>query len=274
MLSADDGLKVLIRGGGEMASGIAHRLHQCHIKVLITEIEAPTAVRRTVAFAEAVYEGYQIIEGVKAAKVRDAEAARVQWQRGNIPLLVDPDARIRTIVMPDVIVDARMAKKSTRRKISDAPLVIGVGPGFIAGTNVHAVVESNRGYHLGRVLWHGEAECDTGVPAPVGGFTHARVLRVPCAGRFNALREIGEPVKVGETVAEVRGIPITAEIPGMLRGMLKNGIEVAQGIKAGDVDPRGQKEYCYSISDKARAIGGGVLEAILHTFKNLKVPAA
>jgi xanthine dehydrogenase accessory factor len=274
MLSADEGLKVLIRGGGEMASGIAHRLHQCHMKVLITEIEAPTAVRRTVAFAEAVYQGYQIIEGVKTLKVSAAAAVGEQWQRGNIPLLVDPDARIRMTVMPDVIVDAIMAKKTAHTKISDAPLVIGVGPGFIAGTNVHAVVESNRGYHLGRVLWSGAAECDTAVPAPVAGFTHARVLRVPCAGRFRALREIGDLVKVGETVAEVKGVPIKAEIAGMLRGILKNDIEVAQGVKAGDVDPRGQKEYCYSISDKARAIAGGVLEAILHTFENLKVPAA
>ena len=267
------GLKVLIRGGGEMASGIAHRLHQCHMDVLITEIEHPTAVRRAVAFAEAVYQGYQTVEGVKAVSVSNAEEARAQWAGRNIPLLVDSDAWIREKIMPAVVVDAIMAKTNTGTTISDAPLVIGVGPGFVAGVNVHAVVESNRGYHLGRVIWTGEAETDTGIPASVAGFTNARVLRVPCAGRFKALRNIGDSVNAGDTVAEVKGVPIKAGIQGLVRGMLKDGIEVPQGIKAGDIDPRGEREYCYAISDKARAIAGGVLEAILHAFENLKVPA-
>jgi xanthine dehydrogenase accessory factor len=274
MLPSHNSLKVLIRGGGEMATGIAYRLHQCHLKVLITEIGAPTAVRRTVAFAEAVYQGCQTIEGVKAVKVSDAEQARAQWQIGNIPLLVDPDARIKDSLAPDVLVDATMAKKSTGTAIIDAPLVIGIGPGFVAGASVHAVVESNRGYRLGRVIWKGAAERDTGIPAPVAGFTKARVLRVPCAGRIKVFRDIGDSVKAGETIAEVDGVPIKAEIQGLVRGMLKNGIEVSQGIKAGDIDPRGEREYCYSISDKARAIAGGVVEAILHTFEPLGVPAA
>lgn len=268
------GLKVLIRGGGEMASGIAHRLHQCHMDVLITEIEHPTAVRRAVAFAEAVYQGYQTVEGVKAVSVSNAEEARAQWAGRNIPLLVDSDAWIREKIMPAVVVDAIMAKKNTGTTISDAPLVIGVGPGFVAGVNVHAVVESNRGYHLGRVVWNGEAETDTGIPASVAGFTNARVFRVPCAGRFTALRNIGDSVNAGDTIAEVKEVPIKAGIHGLVRGMLKDGIEVPQGIKAGDIDPRGEREYCYAISDKARAIAGGVLEAILHAFENLKVPAA
>jgi xanthine dehydrogenase accessory factor len=273
MSQGKTGLKVLVRGGGEMASGIAHRLHQCHMNVLITEIEAPTAVRRTVAFAEAVYQGAQAIEGVSAIKVNNPAEVEAQWEKGNIPLLVDPRARIRKSVMPEVIVDAIMAKKNTGTTISDAPLVIGIGPGFTAGVNVHAVVESNRGYYLGRVLWTGEAQADTGIPAPVAGFTNGRVLRVPRAGRFAAFRDIGDSIKAGETVAEVEGISIKSEIQGILRGILKNGIEVPQGIKAGDIDPRGQREYCYSISDKARAIAGGVLEAILHAFEKLKVPA-
>ena len=257
-----------------MASGIAHRLHQCHMKVLITEVGAPTAVRRTVAFAEAVYEGCQTIEGVKAVNVSDAQEALAQWKSGNIPLVVDPEAKIRGSVVPEVIIDAIMAKKNTGTRIFDAPLVIGVGPGFTAGADVHAVVESNRGYRLGRVIWNGEAEHDTGVPAALAGHTKARVLRAPRGGRFKALREIGDVVKKGESVAEVEGVSIQAQIPGLLRGLLRNGIHIEAGTKAGDIDPRGERGYCYSISDKARAIGGGVLEAILHRFENGKLPAA
>jgi xanthine dehydrogenase accessory factor len=261
-------LKVLIRGGGEMASGIAHRLHQSHMKVLITEVSSPTAVRRTLAFAEAVYLGSQTLENVQAVLVKDAAEIDLEWQRGHIPLLVDPDADVRKIIMPDVLVDAIMAKKNSTTNISDAPLVVGVGPGFLAGSNVHAIVESNRGYNLGRVIWNGAAEPDTGVPAAVSGYAEARVFRAPQSGRFTALREIGDHVENGDCVAEVDGAPIKAQISGMIRGMLRSGIPISAGVKVGDIDPRGEREYCYSISDKARAIGGGVLEAILHSFKS------
>ncbi len=261
-------LKVLIRGGGEMASGIAHRLHQSRFKVLITEVQTPTAVRRTLAFAEAVYMGTQLIENVRAVMVNGADEVKRQWQSDYIPLLVDPDARIRESIQPDVIVDAIMAKKNSSTKISDAPLVIGIGPGFTAGINAHAVVESNRGYNLGRVIWNGAAEPDTGIPAAVSGYTEARVFRAPRQGCFTGLREIGDSVHSGESVAEVDGIPIKAQISGMIRGILRSGIAIAAGVKAGDIDPRGEREYCYKISDKARAIGGGVLEAILHSFES------
>ena len=261
-------LKVLVRGGGEMASGIVHRLHQSQMQVLITEVDAPTAVRRTLAFAEAVYLGSQTIENVKTVMVKDIAGAKLQWQNGQIPLLVDPEARIRESFRPDVIVDAIMAKKNSSTRISDAPLVLGIGPGFVAGVHAHAVIESNRGYNLGRVIWDGSAEPDTGVPAAVSGYAEARVFRAPRSGCFNGLREIGDPVRSGECVAEVDGAPINAQISGMVRGILRSGIAVSAGVKAGDIDPRGEREYCYKISDKARAIGGGVLEAILHSFKN------
>ncbi|HXG52211.1 MAG TPA: selenium-dependent molybdenum cofactor biosynthesis protein YqeB [candidate division Zixibacteria bacterium] len=259
---------VLIRGGGEMATGIAHRLYQCHFRVLITEVAAPTAVRRTVAFAEAVYDGRQTVEGVQAVRVATPEEAFRVWSEGGIPLFVDPEGAIRREIRPAVLVDAIMAKRNTGTAVSDAPLVIGVGPGFTAGGDVHAVVESNRGHHLGRVIWSGGAQPDTGVPAPVDGHGEKRVLRTPRAGRFTALREIGDPVRAGETVGEVDGAPIAAEISGMLRGLLRSGIRVPSGIKAGDVDPRHERGYCYLISDKARAIAGGVLEAILHAARS------
>ncbi len=261
-------LKVLIRGGGEMASGIAHRLHQSHMRVLITEVPNPTAVRRTLAFAEAVYLGSQTIENVNAVLVKDIAEAESQWPHGQIPLLIDPEARIRKILQPDVIVDAIMAKKNITTKISDAPLVLGIGPGFVTGIHAHAVVESNRGYNLGRVIWNGTAEPDTGIPGAISGYTEVRVLRAPRTGHFKGLREIGDPVASGECVAEVDGAPIKTEISGMIRGMLRSGITISAGVKVGDIDPRNEREYCYAISDKARAIGGGVLEAILHSFKS------
>ena len=164
-----------------------------------------------------------------------------------------------------------MAKKNGVARLTDAPLVIGVGPGFTAGFNVHAVVESNRGHHLGRVIWDGAAESDTGIPASVDGYTASRVLRVPQSGIFNALRAIGDVIATGEPVANVNGELIKAEISGQIRGLLRNGIQVQQGIKAGDIDPRGERGYCDSISDKSRAIAGGVLEAVLHSLGDLKI---
>jgi xanthine dehydrogenase accessory factor len=264
-------LTVLIRGGGEMASGIAHRLHRCHMRVVITEIARPTSVRRNVAFAEAVYEGAQTVEGVKAVRSASCDEAHAVWKQNQIPIFVDPDASIREILKPAVVVDAIMAKRNGAAKLTDAPVVIGVGPGFTAGIDVRAVVESNRGHHLGRVIWEGAAESDTGIPAPVHGYTQSRVLRVPQTGIFKALRAIGDLITIGESVAEVNGEAIKAEISGQIRGLLRNGIQVEQGIKAGDIDPRGQRGYCDSISDKSRAIAGGVLEAVLHSFRDLKL---
>jgi xanthine dehydrogenase accessory factor len=265
---------VLIRGGGEMASGIAHRLHQCHMRVLITEIATPTAVRRTVAFAEAIYRGCHAVEGVKSCRVSTVDEAKKLWDVGIIPIFVDPGATVGREVKPAVIVDAIMAKKAGNTAISDAPLVVGIGPGFIVGENAHAVVESNRGYHLGRVIWHGAAEPDTGVPAPVAGYTATRVLRAPRNGLFRAIRDVGDIVQEGEIVAEVDSMPLAAGLSGVIRGMLHDAVQVEAGIKVGDIDPRGEREYCYTISDKARAIGGGVVEAILHSCQRLKHPAS
>ncbi|MFQ5851710.1 MAG: selenium-dependent molybdenum cofactor biosynthesis protein YqeB [Candidatus Binatia bacterium] len=264
-------LKVLVRGGGEMASGISHRLHRCHMRVFITEVPVPTTVRRRVAFAEAVYQGCHTVEGVQAVKVSSPREAAGVWENNGIPLFVDPEARVRDSVRPTVIVDAIMAKRNMGTDKSHAPIVVGVGPGFEAGINVHAVVETNRGHHLGRVLWQGTAEEDTGVPAPVSGYGDERVLRVPQKGFFRSLHEIGDLLGPGDIVARVDGHPICAQIRGVLRGLLKDGIEVEEGMKVGDIDPRGKSEYCYLISDKARAIAGGVLEAILHSLKDLSL---
>ncbi|MDP6559234.1 MAG: selenium-dependent molybdenum cofactor biosynthesis protein YqeB [Candidatus Binatia bacterium] len=262
-------LTVLVRGGGEMASGIAHRLHSCHMKVLLTEVPMPTTVRRPVAFAEAVFQGCHQVEGVEGVRVHSLGEVYGVWENGGIPVFVDAGAKVREALNPTVIVDAIMAKRNTGTDKSQAPIVVGVGPGFTAGKNVHAVVESNRGHNLGRVLWQGRAEENTGTPAPVAGYTDERVLRVPQGGCFKSLHEIGELVAPGDMVAQVDGCPIKAQVKGVLRGLLKDGIQVGEGMKAGDIDPRGEREYCYLISDKARAIAGGVLEAIFCLLKGL-----
>ncbi|MGQ9645614.1 MAG: selenium-dependent molybdenum cofactor biosynthesis protein YqeB [Thermodesulfobacteriota bacterium] len=258
---------ILIRGAGEMASGVAHRLHRCHFKVCMLEIPRPLAVRREVSFCEAIYEGEKEVEGVVAMFVSKAEEIPSVWKEGAIPLLVDPEGKkTRSFLQPDIVVDAIMAKKNLGTQLSDAPLVVGLGPGFTAGKDVHMVIETNRGHNLGRVIWSGSAEPDTGIPGEIGGYTVERVLRTMKKGIFHPQRSIGDRVNKGTVIAVVDDFPVIAKISGVLRGLIREGVEVKKGMKVGDIDPRGKKEYCFSISEKARAIGGGVLEAILYWF--------
>lgn len=257
-------LVVLIKGGGEQASGVAHRLACSHLKICLTEVPNPQAVRRGVAFCEAVYDGEKEVEGVVAKLIPSPDEISKVWQEGKLPLLVDPETKVKDILKPDVLVDAILAKKNLGTKISDAPLVIGLGPGFQSGKDVHMVIETNRGHNLGRVILQGEAEANTGIPGVIAGASAERVFRAPKAGRFSANRKIGDHVRAGDVVALVDGAPVKALVGGVVRGLLRDGIEVHKGMKAGDVDPRGIKEHCFTISDKARAIAGGVLEAILY----------
>lgn len=254
---------VLIRGGGDIASGVAWRLHHCGFKVLMTEIARPMAVRRKVAFCEAVYDGEAEVEGVKAVLIREAEEVYSLWDQKVIPIIVDPDCIIRHIIRPEVIVDAVMAKRNIGTTRDDAPLVIALGPGFQAGVDAHFVVETNRGHDLGRLLHHGAAESNTGIPGPVLGITEDRVLRASADGMWKSGKEIGQRVTRGDIIGEAGGRSVMAKIDGVLRGLIREGVPVREGTKIGDVDPRGREEYCYSISDKALAVGGGVLEGIL-----------
>jgi len=260
-------LTVLIRGAGEMASGVAHRLYQSHFKLCMLEISNPLAVRREVSFCEAIYEGEKEVEGIRAKLISKPNQIYETWKDGKIPILIDPDA-VGSInfLKPDVLIDAIMAKKNLGTKISDAPLVIGLGPGFRAGKDVHIVIETNRGHNLGKVILNGSAEPDTGIPGEIGGYTTERVLRTMKRGIFRPQKSIGERVNKGTVVAVVDDYPVIAEISGVIRGLLREGIEVKKGMKVGDIDPRGKVEFCFTISDKARAIGGGVLEAILYWF--------
>jgi xanthine dehydrogenase accessory factor len=259
-------LCVMIRGGGEMASGVAHRLFRAHLKVVMTEIPQPLCVRRTVSFCEALFEKAQEVEGVTARCVASPEDVSAVWDGGMIPLLIDPEGISRDTLKPSVIVDAILAKKNIGTHTGDAPLVIGLGPGFWAGRDVDVVIETNRGHDLGRVIYDGPAEPDTGVPGAISGVAAQRVLRAPRDGHFRPAKQIGAMVAEGETVAWVEEEPVTTAISGVLRGLLREGITVQKGLKSGDVDPRGKRENCFTISDKARAIGGSVLEAILAHF--------
>ena len=260
-------IKVLIRGGGDLASGVAWRLHQCAFKILITEIAQPMAVRRKVSFCEAVYDGQTEVEGVVAVLIKDAEGVHDVWAQGHIPVLVDPQAQAKGLIKPDVMVDAILAKKNLGTMLEDAPLVIALGPGFAAGQDVHFVVETNRGHHLGRLLTSGSAEPDTGIPGPVQGVTTDRVLRAPTDGTWQTPSDIGDLVRKGDQVGTVSHKPVYALIDGVLRGLIRPGLSVKKGFKIGDIDPRGNREFCGTISEKALAIGGGVLEGILRYYK-------
>ncbi len=257
---------ILIRGAGEMASGVAWRLFQSHFKVLLTEIPKPLAVRRTVSFCEAVYEGRQTVEGVEAVLIPAADQAEEVWRHNRLPLLIDPDLSQARTLNPEVLVDAILAKKNTGTRLSDAPLVVALGPGFRAGTDADLVVETNRGHNLGRIYTEGEAEANTGTPGNIGGFTCERVLRAPVTGVFRSDKTFGDRVEAGESVAEVDGHPVRAQIRGIIRGLIRTDTPVTVGLKVGDVGPRDNPAYCSTISEKARAIGGAVLEGILRRY--------
>ncbi len=256
------GKLVIVKSGGDIATGIAHRLFRSGFSVVITEVAQPTVIRRTVAFAEAVYSGVVTVEGVTAKRVLLSEVQDCLKQ-GIIPVLIDPQAVCVTVLNPCAVIDAILAKKNTGTSRQDAPLVIGIGPGFVAGEDVHAVIETMRGHDLGRIILQGAARPNTGVPGAIGGYTTERVLRAPAAGIFTGAKTIGDRVAAGDVIGWVDHEPAYAAIGGILRGILHDGLQVEKGLKIGDVDPRCQPENCLTISDKARAIGGGVLEALL-----------
>ncbi len=259
-------LIVLIKGGGEMATGVVQRLVRSGFRVCITEIPEPLAVRREVSFCEAVFEGRKEVEGLVGKLVSGKEGILRAWQEGEVPVIIDPECAIRKILSPDVLVDAILAKRNTGTSLGDAPLVIGLGPGFHAGRDVHFVIETNRGHHLGRVIEEGEAEPDTGIPGDIGGYTWERVLRAPAGGRFRGKKQIGDRIEKGEVVAEVEGVPLKATISGVLRGILHDGLTVELNMKVADVDPRAARESCLTVSEKARAIAGAVLESVMRKY--------
>lgn len=262
---------ILIRGAGEMASGVAHKLVRCGFKVVLTEMERPLAIRRGVAFAEAIFSDIQTIEGVEARRVVSREEATSTRNAIIVPIIIDPGL---THTLPllrypqSVVVDARMLKRPVSEDYPANAAVIGLGPGFTAPTNAQFVIETNRGHHLGRVIEEGSAESNTGIPAEIQGATRNRVVYSPACGEFHSVKMIGDPVQAGDIIGYVDTSAVTASLGGVLRGLLHEGIPVTPEIKIADIDPRGNREHCFLISDKARAIAGGVLEAVLRIQGN------
>ncbi len=253
---------VVIRGGGDLATGVAVRLFRAGFKIIILEIERPTVIRLAVSFARTVYESKAVIEGIEGVLVSSCEEAENVINKRKIAVLIDPEGNYINKLNPTILVDAILAKRNLGTRKNQAPLVIGLGPGFTAGKDVDVVVETMRGHNLGRVYYQGQAAPNTGVPGEVGGESIRRLLRAPADGKITPLHSIGDMVEVREAIAEVEGIPLKAEISGVLRGLIYPQSRVTKGMKVGDIDPRGIRDHCFTISDKARSIGGAVLEAI------------
>ncbi len=258
-------MPVVIKGAGEMASGIAVRLFRAGFRRLVMlEAPAPLAVRRAVSFSEAVYDDGMTVEGVTAIRVRDAASLRTAWDRNAIPLRVDPEWRTLTEFAGGfaVSVDAILAKKNLGTRRGEAGLVVALGPGFNAGVDADIVIETNRGHDLGRLITDGPAEANTGIPGNIAGYTGERVLRAPADGLVRTVRAIGDSVRFGDVVLRVDGHDVVSALDGVVRGCIRDGTVVRRGLKLGDVDPRGDRRYCFTVSEKARALGGSVLEAI------------
>lgn len=255
---------VAVKGAGEMATGVAVRLNRAGFsRIFMMDIDKPLAVRRTVSFCEAIYDGTSVVEGVEAVFVDNSGDMHDVWQKGQVAILVDSEWTLVTQIRPQIVIDAIIAKTNLGTTLEDGSLVIGLGPGFTAGVDVHRVVETMRGHDLGRVIDKGSAIADTGIPGSIGGHTADRVLRAPVTGIFHSLGNITDVVKAGDVIGSVAGQDVVAQIDGVIRGLIRPGIMVSEGVKIGDIDPRGQVDYCFSVSEKSRAIGGAVLEAIL-----------
>lgn len=250
-----------------MASAVAWRLYMAKFHVIfMLEAAQPLAVRREVAFCEAVYTGSKVVEGVEAVRAAGPEEFHFIWDRGRIAVTVDPQWAALRNIRPDVLVDAILAKRNLGTRRDDAALVIGLGPGFVAGEDVHYVIETQRGHNLGRIIHAGAAEPNTGIPGAIGGVAADRVLRAPHEGEFRSNRRIGEFIAQGATVGRVGNSEVIGRIGGVLRGLIRSGVRVTAGLKIGDIDPRGEVTNCFTISDKARAIAGSVLEAVLRIY--------
>ncbi len=255
---------VYVRGAGDIASGIALRLHRCGMQVVMADLAVPTSIRRTVCFSEAIRLGETRVEDVRGVLCADAAAARAAVAAGDVAVVVDPNAALAPELAPDVLVDAILAKKNLGTTRGMAPIVIGVGPGFTAQVDVDAAVETMRGHYLGRVYYQGSPIANTAIPGLIGGYAGERVLRAPADGVFEPCVKIGDEVHAGDVCGMVAGKPMVATIDGVVRGLLQEGVEVRRGLKSGDVDPRCCPDYIRTTSDKASAVGGGVLEAVLH----------
>ena len=253
---------VVVRGAGDLATGTIIRLHNAGYRVIATEIDKPTVIRRTVSFAEAVYEGAVDIEGVSGRLVSSLDEAYSVLDNGSVPILIDPGLSLLGKVRPTILVDAAIAKRNLGTRIDMAPFVVALGPGFTAGLDADAVIETKRGHYLGSVICAGSAIPNTGIPGVIAGYASERVIHSPSSGVFNACSSIGDIVRKGDVIARVGSVEVRATIDGKLRGLLHDGLAVPEGFKIADIDPRDADADHLTVSDKARAIAGGVLEAV------------
>ncbi|MCP4748017.1 MAG: EF2563 family selenium-dependent molybdenum hydroxylase system protein [Desulfobacteraceae bacterium] len=259
-------LSICIKGAGDIATGVAVRLHRCGLtRIVMLETEAPLSVRRSVCFSEAIFFKEKIVEGIMAVAIDNSGQISSAWNTGRIPVLADPDWKVLQHTRFDVVVDAIIAKKNLGARIQDGRLVIGLGPGFIAGIDVHRVIETNRGHDLGRVIRAGQAQPNTGVPGIIMGYDRQRLLRAPADGEFVTGLDIGDIIENGQPVGNIGDNTVRAQLGGVIRGLLHSGTQVRKGTKLGDIDPRKNIPNCNLISDKALAVAGGVLEAIMET---------
>ncbi len=255
---------IVVRGGGDIATGTIHRLFKCGFPVLILECGKPTAIRRKVAFCEAVYDGNATVEGVTCRRIDAPEEWEAVWKNGEIPLLMDEEAGTVEALRPSAVVDAILAKRNLGTRRDMAPVTVGLGPGFTAGVDVDYAIETMRGHNLGRVITDGAPVPDTGIPGVIAGYSRERVIHAPATGTIRNVSSIGDLVQEGQDIAWVGQTPVKARLSGVLRGIIRPGFLVSEGMKIADIDPReSQQKNCYTISDKARCIAGGVLEAIL-----------
>lgn len=254
---------ILIRSGGDIASGAIYRLWRAGYPVVISEIAIPTMIRREVSYGNAVHRGEMVLERIRSRHVPLYQARELLVSREAIPVITEPYEEVLASIKPEIVVDAILAKRNLGTKRSDADLVIACGPGFVAGKDVDVVVETMRGHTLGRCIYDGPALANTGIPGNVGGYTHERVMKSPAEGLFIAKRHIGEFVEAGEVIGYVDDVPVTSKIKGILRGILASKLLVTKGFKLADVDARCEEFHCFTISDKALAVGGGIMEAIL-----------
>lgn len=259
---------IIVRGGGDLATGTIYKLYKCGFPVLVLEVSRPSAIRRNAAFSEAVYEGSQRVEDVTCYLAGSLEEAEKLLAEGKLTMLVDPKGEAIAAFRPLGVVDAILAKKNLGTNRNMAPITVALGPGFEAGEDVDAVVETQRGHNLGRVLWQGKAAPNTGIPGIIGGYGKERVIYSPAAGILRHVCHITDTVTRGQTIAYIETdgepVPVTATLDGLLRGLLRDGYPVPEHFKIADIDPR-TEEYnnCFTISDKSRCIAGGVVEAVL-----------
>jgi len=258
---------IIVRGGGDIATGVVQKFFRAGFKVLVLEIEIPTAIRRSVALCEAVYDGTTKVEDMMCRKISNSKEAKNCWNKGIIPLLVDPSGNTIAEIKPAAVIDAIIAKHNTGTNKSMADITIALGPGYNAGEDVHAVIETKRGHDLGRLILKGSAKPNTGVPGEIAGESSRRVVYAPAYGIIKHKKQIGSIVKQGETLFTIDDTEIEAPISGILRGLIREGININKGMKTADIDPRKDADW-KTISDKARCIGGAALEAYFYFEQN------